>query len=331
MSDLWYEASTDHESLAREAALDHVTAELEAILPFLLAAKSDAEFGHRLALAEGRIETIAVVHDVDPSEVLDLARRRYRLMREALAEGMDPLDEVLQSTHFSGSGPEEPDSHDLGPDYSHGYSEVPQGAPGGPNPAVAQPRFPGPEPLKDAQAARHHPGYSRPKKQGSLKRQADYDATTPPDTGTGDGSQDIGVGSQEANGGQGGPPSIPAGLSQGNNGPMTVPSIGQVTSSKDPVRLQVLAVAQSVRAANPWLPEHEVMRVARTTVGRYFTRTADTDYTPTIMSDAPPVRSGGDSGDGGGGSSLAHGAEFQVGKSVAGGAGELADAAALAL
>jgi len=323
MTDLWYEASMDHETLAREAALDHVTAELDGIMPFLLAARSDQEFSHRLALASTRLETIAYTHGVAPDDVTAVAVRQYLLMREALMEGEDPLDEVLQSVHEYGSGPEEPNSHDLGPDFSHGYSEVPQGPPGGPDPSVTAPRFPGPEPLAEASA--------------SLRRQADYDATTPPDTGTGTGSQDIGVGSQDANGGQGGPPSLAAG-GQAPGGVAAPPGIGQVTSSKDPVRMQVLAVAQSVRSANPWLPEHEVMRVARTAVGRYFTKTADTDWSPTIMSDAPPRQSGGDGGGSSGGGAVEHALEGQGLRSLlpgaggaggAGGAAELAEVAAL--
>ena len=323
--DLWTEASFDHEGVAREAALDHVTAELEGIMPFLLAARSDAEFGHRIQLAQDRLDAIAFTHGVEPSEVSHIATRRYLLMREALQEGMDPLDPMLQSVHEYGSGPEEPDSHDLGPDFSHGYSEVPQGAPGGPDPSVVRPVVTQPEPMIDAQA--------------SLRRRADYDATTPPDTGTGGGSVDIGVGSQDANGGQGGPPSLSAGI--GNpNAPQPPPSIGQVTSSKDPVRMQVLAVAQSVQASNPWLPQEECLRVARKTVGRYFRHTADTDWTNSIVNGGSPTQNNGGGHGGGGGNMIEHALEGQGLRSMlpggggggAAAAGGLADAAeALAL
>jgi hypothetical protein len=204
------------------------------------------------------------------------------------------------------------------------------GQEGGPVPQVVTPQFPGPEPMIDAEASRRT----------AMRRRADYDATTPPDTGTGTGSQDIGVGSQDANGGQGGPPSLPAGIANQSNTPQSPPNIGQVTSSRDPVRMQVLAVAQSVQATNPWLPREECLRVARKTVGRYF-RTAGTDSTPAILHDQAPQQSGGGGGNGGGGGGMIeHMLEGQGlrsmlpgggggGAAAAGGLADLAEVAAL--
>lgn len=337
MTDLWTEASLDHELMAREAGLARVTAELDGVMPFLLAARSDAEFGHRMALAESRLEAIALQHGIAPGEVTDLARRQYALYREALAEGQDPLDEVLQSTHSYGTGPEEADHHDVAFGGGLGYSEVPAGnLPGGPNPAVTQPRFPGPEPLIDAQAKRKNKKNGRHKTGSRRTAQGgDYLSETPPDTGTGPGSQDIGVE------GPAGPPSIPAGM-PGQAGSNTPIMNRQVTSSKDPVRRQVLAVAESIRATNPWLPEDQVLRVARTTVARYFPKAAGTDWSPSIVSDAPPRQTGdgGGSGDSGGTGPLGHMLEWKGLKSMmpgggggaagaAGEAGEVAELAAL--
>ena len=335
MTDLWTEASWDHERMAHEAAVDRARAELEGIMPFLLASRSDEEFAHRHALADNAFERIAASSGVQVFDIRKMAADQYLLLRQALMEGQDPLDATLQSVHNYGTGPEVPDSHDLGVDYSHGYSEVPQGAPGGPAPQVVTPRFNAPEPMIDAQASRRTAGWIR---------RADYDATTPPDTGTGGGSVDIGVGSQDANGGQGGPPSMPSGMEGQADRNVPTQPLGQVTSSRDPVRMQVLAVAQSVQATNPWLPREECLRVARKTVGRFF-RTAGTDWAPNVMSDAPPQQTddgGGGGGNGGGGlgSAVEHGLEWKGlrsmlpgggggGAGAAGGLAEVAEAAAL--
>jgi hypothetical protein len=401
---LWEEASLDHEVMAREAALSRVQAELEAVMPFLLAARTDAEYGHRRALAWPRLEAIALRHGADPREVLAVADRQYGLMTEALAEGIDPVDEVCQSTSYSGRGPEEPDFHDMDADFSHGYSEVPRGnlvhvddsvvQPGPGHPPATwfegiprdQAAMPPPPPpnmdqsLADKNASRKKakkdkknkkvkkdksyvdesgatvwpskkpgktvrtmPDFTKKSMRKKAQGGADYTADMPPDTGLGSGSTDVAVGTQTS----GGPPSVAAGAGPnmpagtGSTTPITPPSIGQVTSSRDPVHAQVIAVTASVRATNPWLPEYEARRIAREAVGRYF---GATDWTPNIMNDSPPVQSGGRGGGGGGGTSpVGRALEWQGikglmpggggagggGGGAAGELGELAEAAAL--
>jgi hypothetical protein len=344
---LWDEASLDHEQLAREAALDRVTAELNAVMPFLLAARGPQEYAHRRALAESRLEAIALRHGISPDQVLEMADRHFALYREALTDGQDPVQEMVQSTRGYGTGPERPDSHTTGPDFSSSYSEVPQGAPGGPDPRVVTPDFPGPgddlgsgEEGRESSSARAARKIAkRQRRIAALRAQADssdYLSQTPPDLGTGMGSQDMGVAGEQQ-----GPPSIAAGGGGGNNMPAGVPysppSIGQVTSGRDPVHQQIIAVAASVRASNPWLPQAECRRIARQTVGRYFT--AGTDWTNNEVHDGPPVQTGGGGKGGGGGSMLDSMMEGQGLKSMipgmgggagaAGGAAEVAELAAL--
>ena len=347
MTTLWDEASLDHEQLAREAALDRVTAELNAVMPFLLAARGPQEYGHRRALAETRLEAIALRHGISPEHVLEMADRHFALYREALMEGQDPVEEMVSSTRGYGTGPERPDSHTTGPDYSGGYSEVPQGVPGGPDPRVVTPDFPGPgddlgsgeegressSPRTGRKAAkrtrrqeiliegrrRHHAQHQR-LAQGS----GDYLSQTPPDTGTGAGSQDMspmqaaGPPSVAAGGGAGGG-NLPAGV------PFAPPSIGQVTSSRDPVHQQIIAVAASVRASNPWLPQAECRRIARQTVARYLT--AVTDWTNNAVHDGPPTQTSDKGSGGGGGNPLEHMLEGQGLRSMLPGMGGGAGAA----
>jgi hypothetical protein len=135
MIDLWTEASADHESLARQAALARAEHEFNGVFPFLAAARSQGEYAQRRAMAEERLTSIALRHGIEPAEILALADRRFALMREALAEGENPLGWIPDGGGY-GSGPEEPLEHDEAADFSHGYSEVPQGAPGGPDPRV---------------------------------------------------------------------------------------------------------------------------------------------------------------------------------------------------
>jgi hypothetical protein len=366
MTTLWDEATFDHEAMARQAAFDRVAAELRAVMPFLLAARNEGEYSHRRALAGQRLETIALLHGLEPGEVTAMADRQYQLYRQALAEDTDPLDEVVESTHYRGSGPERADRHDEGPDFGPGYSEVPRGNLTRPDDATIHPGPGDPpqqwfQPVTREEAPSHPPSLMAEeeprtaakrrkkqlkamKKQARLLREAqgvttpDYMAETPPDLGTGAGSQDIGVA------GPAGPPSVGAGSNNmsagtGSTVPLTPPSIGQVTSSRDPVHAQVIAITASVRASNPWLPEGECRRIARQTVARYMPRTGATNWAPTAYDDSPPTQNGGGSGgDGGGGGAVQHMLEGQGLRSMlpggagagAGGAGAAADVAELA-
>lgn len=369
MTDLWTEASYDHDEMARTAALARVQAELQDVMPFLLMARTEPEYRHRRALAEERLETIALRYGVDPAEVMEVADRQFALYHEAamqrlaLPEGECPTEWITSAPAGQG-GPEKPLEHDESVDYSHGYSEIPQGAPGGPSPAVTRPTETKPAQVQEATAAKRctcgrkttdgecgpcgkKPGSCtcNPKKAGSLTRTAqgdgsgggDYLSTMPPDTGTGAGSLDTGTGAMSS--------TLPASVPAGNSSPITPPDIGQVTSSVDPVHQQIRAVASSIAAANPGLAESECRRVARQVVGRYLTAdlTSDQLTRSQISGDPGPADSGGSGGSsGGGGGVIQHGLEWQGLKSLlpggegaaageaAGGAGAAADLAELA-
>lgn len=284
MDDLWEIASGEHEHFAREASLARAEAELDGIMPFLYQARSEQEFFHRLAMASPAIIAVEARNGLD-GEMTELAARRYALYREALAEGQDStvaLDALLQGGGF-GSGPEKPDEHSEGPDFSGGYSEVPAGAPGGPDPQVTQVRPPQQQPVTQAT--------------GSLRRQADAapgsamtPSYAPPDLGTGNGSVDIGVGSPSLGGYS---PSVPAGTA--------APAGSQrVTSSRDPVRSRVLRVTAMIAQANPGLPQAECERLGRRVVARYLRQA---DLTNSVMGNGPAEgpSGGGDSGSGHGG------------------------------
>lgn len=319
--DLWIEATASHEEMAREAARARADAELDGVMPFLLASRSDAEFDHRSALAGESIAVIAARCGVDEAELHATARRRFELYREALAEGQDPLQEVVDCSHASG-GPEKPDEHSTGP-AADAYSEVPPGPTKGPDPQVVQVRPPELGPVTEAT--------------GSLRKQADmmtpsYTQPVPPDTGLGAGSTDIGTPGANTNDMT---PSVPTGGPAGRNTPdMPVTT----TASADPVRRKVMAVTAAIRETNPALPPQEAERVARKVVGRYMT--ADLDSS--VMEDDPGSGgqgSGSGSGSGGGLSHvIQHGLEWQGLKGMmpggaggaAGGAGLVGDAAELA-
>lgn len=323
--DLWSEASRSYDAEQREAALDQAGAHMAQVMPFFLQAGSKRELEHRLSFAASRLDHIEASTGVAADELREMARRHYALLKEALPEGQDPLTDMMRAEHSYGSGPEKPDEHEEGPDFSHNYSEVPQGAPGGPDPRVVTPVFEPPQQPSEATA--------------SLRRQADSTAGTPGSMSTMPAG--IGGASSSPDGSGATPPMMdtqPAQNTQTSQGPDTtfneaVPQ--QVTSAyRDPVAEQIRAVASSVAASNPHLPEAECRRLARKVVGGYL-RTADNGMG--AMSDAPwepspgaSAPSGGGDSSGGGGSSLMHGAEFQLGKGLMGGGGGAAagDAAA---
>ena len=268
ITDLWVEASFDHEAAAHQVALDGADAGLRSLFPFLAAARSDGEFEHRLALAVDRLAAIAVQHDVSLAELDAMARRRWALLREALNEGVDPLLPVVQDSQASG-GPEKPDEHSEGPDFSHGYSEVPQGAPGGPVPNVVTPVPPQQGPVQEATGAAHTAcagcGCGTSKK-GKCKGCGKKGSCT--------------CGPDAPCGGKG----------------------MQAHASIDPVRRQVLAVTASIQATNPGIGDEEAGRIARRVVGRYLVA----DLASSVTSDNPAGGGvGGGSTNGGEGTGLA--------------------------
>jgi hypothetical protein len=335
MTDLWDGASAGHEDMVREAALARADAEMEQdVMPFLLAAGSVPEFGHRLALAAGQIGVIAAMCDVDAGELAGTARRRYELYRQALAEGDNVLQEIetISDHNSNGSGPEKPDGHSTGPDFAGDYAEVPQGAPQGPDPQVTQVRPPQMGPVSEATGSLRRQAGADP---GSMMMPSSPSAAAP-------------APSPMPSSSMGAPANLPAGVSgsgaQAPGGPDTTPApdvattqglgnFSNVTSSRDPVRRKVLAVTAAVAATNPQLPAAECERVARVVVGRYFRQA---DLTDSVMSNGP-VESGGSGGDGSGGGGGMSGLEqYGLGKSLinklpgGGGMGLIGDAGELA-
>jgi hypothetical protein len=305
VSDLWDEASGEHEHFAREAALTAAGAELDEVMPFLLAARSAAEYDHREALAQDSFTAIAARTGVSPEELAATARRRYELMVHALMEGVDVLEQLEHETSGFGSGPEKPDEHSTGPDFSGDYAEVPLGPSQGPDPKVVAPRPPMTGPVQEAT--------------GSLRRQADgsammlgYTPPLPPDTGVGAGSVDMGLPSSLTGGMD---PSLPAGVSNGTSTPLPV------TASKDPVRREVLRATAAIKASNPQLADAECERVARQVVGRFYRQA---DLAGSVTSDEP-VESGqgGGGGQGGGHSGMSGLEEYGLGRALISAAPEI--------
>lgn len=298
MDDLWEAASGDHEGFAREAALARADAELEGIMPFLVMAKTEQEFFHRLAVAGESLAVVEARHGLEPGELTGVASRRYALYREALAEDMDPmisLYQLLQGGGY-GSGPEKPLEHDEGPDFSNSYSEIPAGTLTGPSPMVTRPRTEAPGPVTEAT--------------GSLRRKADSDPGSmmmspymPPDVGVGRGSLDMGVADTAAGGLT---PSIPAGSNTMPGGAVApVGTTSSRTGSIDPVRSRVLQVTAVIRQANPSMPASECERIGRKVVARYL---READLADSAISNAPMgggSSGGGDGGSGGGGGGMA--------------------------
>jgi hypothetical protein len=314
VTDLWDAAGEDHEVLAKQAAHALADAELESVLPFLLAARTPDEFAHRAGLAADSICSIAARCGLDESELLAVAQRRYALMRKALQEGVNVLDETVEETHGQGGGPEKPDEHDQGPDFSHGYSEVPAGPPGGPDPQVTQVRPPAmfaPQDGREAsRTAAADPASMMTQPYGGASSGMSS-ANMPAGTGQGAGAgpvQDTTPASDEATSG---------GLEDFDG---TGSAAGVSASVKDPVRRRVAQVAASIRSSNPQLPAAECQRVARLVVGRYL----QADLNSSVMGggsveDAAPDGSGQQGGHGG----MSGLEEYGLGKSLISAAPEL--------
>jgi hypothetical protein len=366
VSDLWFEASADHDYEARQASLATAEAEMTPVYSFLFQAASARELEHRLAYAAMRLEHIAASCGLAPGDLEDTARRRYALLREALTEGMDPVAPVLQGGQGGPGGAEKPAEHDEGPDFSHGYSEVPQGPPGGPDPRVTQVAGPAlqQQPLPGATASLCRCGSRLTRKSGKCRacrerpgaclcRTALTSGGTPvtgmPQTGAGGPMMPAGAGGGTATpdgtvagGALPGAQTAAGGMApqpgQAGNGYDLTPA-QPVTAGRDPVARQVAAVAASVAASNPQLPAAECRRVARKVVGSFLHQA---DLAGSVMRDepvsapGPGSESGTDTGSGG----LSGMGEYGLGKALisklpgAGGAaaglGELAGVAELA-
>lgn len=316
MTDLWDAAGEDQETLARQAAMALADAELESVLPFLLASRSQEEFVHRQYLAGDSISSIAARCGLDPQGLIETVQRRFDLMREALAEGENPLAWIPDGGG-SGSGPEEPLEHDEGPDYSHGYSEVPAGPPGGPDPQVTQVRPPNLYPVEET-------------KTGARRTAAGDDMMTPGygQGGGGGASMPAGVGA-----GAGAAPAdtTPAPDEASSGGLEDFDGTGSasgVTASRDPVRQQVMRVTAAIRSSNPHLPDDECQRVARVVVGRYLRRQGDLNSSVMGTGSVEDPPEGGGSSSGGGGGGMSGMGEAMVGRQLIKAAPELLEALA---
>ena len=347
MSDLWHEASADHELEAHEASLAIADAEMMPVYSFLFQSRSPRELEHRLAFAEGRLAHIAARCGLEPGELEDTARRRYALLREALpgertdVRSDDVIEPMLQSGQSFGSGPEKPDEHREGPDFSHGYSEIPQGQLGGPAPQVVTPQAPEiPPGFPGATASLCRCGSRLTKKSGKCRacrelpgaclcRTAITSGGTPvtgmPNTGAGGPMMPAGAGGGTATpdgtaaggllpGAQTAAGGMTAQPGQAGSGYDLTPA-QPVTAGRDPVARQVAAVAASVAASNPQLPAAECRRVARKVVGSYLRQA---DLAGSVLRDepmsapGPGSESGTDSGSGG----LGGMAEYGLGKAL---------------
>ena len=367
VSDLWHEASEDHDAISRTAALAEAEGHLEPLWGFFFQAASARELEHRLAVGETRLFHIAGKTGVDIGDIAGIIRRRYALLREALMEGQDPVAPMVSATPSSGGGPAKPDEHSEGPDFSGSYSEVPMGQLSSPDPMVTRPVFDRPQQPTEATAAKKKCSCGRKLKNGkcpgckagSARCDCAPAAATPDDDDPGQktGSRRTAT--------PGMPPSnLPAGVGgnvqsspdgsgsySGSQGPMAMPGPGLQTSQggydltpaqpvtagrRDPVADHIRLVAASVAASNPGLPDSECRRVARLVVGRYLRR-ADLDSS--VLHDDPG--GGGSAGGGGGGG---HMGEYMMGRQLmkklpsaggggagaAGGAAELGEVAELA-
>jgi hypothetical protein len=365
MSDLWHEAGADHDLEARQASLAQADAQMMAVYDFVFQAASSRELEHRLAYAGDRIERIAADCGLEPGELEDAARRRYALLREALLEGDDPVAPMLQGGQGGPGGAEKPDEHNEGPDFSHGYSEIPQGPPGGPDPRVTQVAEPQvqQQPAPGTTAARRcvcAAGLTKKGKCRSCRRRPDACSCRTALTSGGTpvtGMPNTGAGGATMPAGAGGATSTPDGMAAGGQLPGAQQAAGagagragqagsgfdltpaqDITAARrDPVRRQVEAVAASVAASNPQLPASECRRVARKVVGGYLHRA---DLAGSVLSDEPVDSPGPGSERGtgsGSGGMVQHGLEWRGLKSMMPGAGEgaggmagLAEAAELA-
>lgn len=72
----------DAEAAARRTALVRVAVQ-EEIFPFLAQAASDAEYGHRKALASDRLHAIALRCEASVADVESTADRMYRILAQA--------------------------------------------------------------------------------------------------------------------------------------------------------------------------------------------------------------------------------------------------------
>jgi hypothetical protein len=361
MSDLWHEASADHDYEARETALAQAEAQMQPVYAFLYQSRSGRELEHRMAFAGHRIVHVATACGLEPAELEETARRRWALLKEALPEGTDPLAQTLDSGRAFGTGPEKPDEHREGPDFEHGYSEIPPGPPGGPAPAVtqvAEPEVP-PGPFSEPTASLCRCGSKITKKgkckvcrhaaAGCMCRTADVTSGTAPvtgmpSTGAGGAAVPAGVGTTPVgpDGMRGGrmpgraqqPAAAQGAPGGGAAGGFDLTPAQDVTAARrpDPVRRQVEAIAASVAASNPYLSGTECRRVARRVVGSYLQRQGD--LASSVMSDEPWAGSPGAQPSGGdgdkGGGMLEHGLEWRGLKSMmpGGGAGAGAGEAA---
>lgn len=83
MSDLWTEATYDHEAQQRALHLETAKHAASGLWSYLALAASPEEYADRTALAADSIQTVATAHDVPVDTLLDVFDHRFALLMEA--------------------------------------------------------------------------------------------------------------------------------------------------------------------------------------------------------------------------------------------------------
>lgn len=217
-------------------------------------------------------------------------------MKQALMEGQDPL--AWENTGGHGT-PEKPDEHDETADYSHGYSEVPQGPPSGNDVPAYQPN----EPAEVGFQSEESP---RPKLSAvdSTTQVTDPGPTTNrmndqpmPDQGFGQPGPAAPAVPLTTK-----PAQVPGGGAPGMATDPTMqpqPGMQQSGMGPDPVANQIDRAAALVRQYNPHLDEDTCRHVARKAVARYVLGEAG-DSAFNDMPEQPGEEDGNDGESGGG-------------------------------
>lgn len=114
-SDLWVEATYDHEAARTAHNLESATYASRGLWAFLAQAQTPEEYADRAALATEAIQTVAAAHDVPTDTLLDVFDHRFALLMEAKD---NPFAD--DSDDGSKSGSDEDDNGDGKPDDSDG-------------------------------------------------------------------------------------------------------------------------------------------------------------------------------------------------------------------
>lgn len=224
-------------------------------------------------------------------------------MKRALQEGQDPLAWET-GVAGQGGGPEKPDEHDEGPDFSHGYSEIPQGQPGGNDVPPYQPNVPAETGLASEESPRPKLSAVDATTQVTDPGPSTNRPTDQPEPDQGFPQfQDTPVVPLTTK-----PAQTPGG---GPSGMTTDPTMMPGAGAPDPIAEQVNRAAALVQQYNPHLDADTCRHVARKAVGRYLVTAEAGDSAFNNMPEQPEEDEDGN-GEGGG-----HGvADYMVGRGL---------------